>query len=199
MIILTTPRLIVRNWQETDRQLFREINADPVVMAFFPFRRTDAEADALRTKVTQAITETGLGFYCLELRETTEPIGFCGLSHPDLPEVFAEDTVEIGWRLAARFWGKGYATEAAVALLDFAFTERQLDEIVSFAVAGNDRSTAVMRRIGMRERPELEFDHPRVPDTYPQLRRHVVFTIARDEWHLRRTTAPRSARSARAR
>ena len=181
-IILTTTRLVVRSWVDTDRDLFREINADPEVMEFFPFRRTDAEADALRTTINETINRTGLGFYCLELRGTAEPIGFCGLSYPNLPGVFPEGTVEIGWRLARRFWGSGYASEAARALLDLAFTRKGFAEVVSFAVAANERSTAVMRRLGMRPAPERDFDHPRVPDSHPHLKRHVVYVIIREDF-----------------
>ena len=95
-------------------------------------------------------------------------------------------TVEIGWRLAPEFWGKGYVSEAAEALLAFGFEELGLDEVISFAVWNNERSTAVMRRIGMRAEPEGDFDHPRVPDTHTQLKRHVFYSLKRDDWAKRR-------------
>jgi RimJ/RimL family protein N-acetyltransferase len=174
-IILETDRLLVRSWLEGDRDLFREINADPKVMEFFPFRRSHAEADALLEKLNDSIKETGLGFYALELKETAEPIGFCGLSLANMPEIFPKETVEIGWRLATRFWGKGYVTEAALALLHFAFNEKSIDAVLAFAVEANRRSTSVMRRIGMRPCPQMDFDHPRVPGTHPHLKRHVVY------------------------
>lgn len=176
--ILETPRLTLRNWRDDDRDLFREINRDATVMEFFPFRRSHEEADLLLDKVRRMINETGLGFYALELKETAEPIGFCGLSLAGLAPLFAPDTVEIGWRLATRFWGKGYVTEAATALLAHGFTIFQLDEIVAFAVDGNRRSIAVMERIGMHRDPDGDFDHPRVPDSHPHLKRHVLYRIA---------------------
>ena len=174
-IILETDRLLVRSWIETDRNLFREINADAKVMEFFAFRRSHAEADALLDKVNGSIQDTGLGFYALELKATAEPIGFCGLSLANLPDIFPIETVEIGWRLATRFWGHGYVTEAARALLDFAFEEKGIAAVLAFAVAENRRSTGVMERIGMRRCPQMDFDHPRVPESHPQLRRHVVY------------------------
>jgi RimJ/RimL family protein N-acetyltransferase len=188
-IILETKRLRLRNWQEDDRNLFREINADSKVMEFFPFRRSYAEADALMAKLNGMIADTGLGFYCLELKETREPMGFCGLSLVNMPEIFPPDVVEIGWRLATRFWGNGYVTEAARALLDFAFGEKHLDAVVSFAVPDNHRSTAVMKRIGLHRAAEMDFDHPRVPDTHPHLKPHVVYAVTRDEWRQHRETA----------
>lgn len=193
MVILETPRLVLRNWLESDRDLFREINADPKVMEFFPFRRSHDEADAFLGKLNGMISDTGLGFYAVELKAKGEPIGFCGLSLANMPSVFPDQTVEIGWRLATRFWGKGYATEAAQALLDFAFREKKLDAVVSFAVAENTRSTAVMKRLGMHRVPSLDFDHPRVPDTHPHLKPHIVYAITQDEW--KRQAASRLASS----
>ena len=175
LIILETPRLRVRSWVDSDRDLFREINADPKVMEFFPFRRNHQESDALLDKLNGSIRNTGLGFYALELKNSDEPIGFCGLSHPNMPEIFPAETVEIGWRLATRFWGNGYVTEAARALMDFAFNEKAIPALLAFAVEANHRSTAVMKRIGMRPWPQMDFDHPRVPDTHPHLKRHVVY------------------------
>jgi RimJ/RimL family protein N-acetyltransferase len=185
-VIAETPRLVLGNWLQTDRDLFREINADPKVMEFFPFRRSHEEADAFLAKINGMIGEKGIGFYAVALRETGEPIGFCGLSYPNLPGIFAPDTIEIGWRLATRFWGNGYVTEAAKALLKQAFEQDARDHIVSFAVETNTRSTSVMERIGMRRRRDLDFSHPRVPDTHPHLKQHVVYTVSRDEWQAHR-------------
>lgn len=180
--IIETPRLILGTWLKTDRDLFREINADPKVMEFFPFRRSHEEADAFLGKLNGMMTDDRLGFYALAIKETGEPIGFCGLSHPNLSGIFADDAIEIGWRLATRFWGNGYIAEAATTLLAHAFARRDVDSVVSFAVEKNHRSTNVMKRIGMRRRPDRDFSHPRVPDTHPHLKRHVVYTVSRDEW-----------------
>jgi len=180
LVVLKTPRLRIRSWTDADRDLFREINADPKVMEYFAFRRSHAESDALLEKLNGSIRDTGLGFYALELSETAEPIGFCGLSLANMPEIFPAETVEIGWRLATRFWGHGYVTEAARALLDFAFIDKDIPAILAFAVADNRRSTAVMERIGMKRCPQMDFDHPRVPDTHPHLKRHVVYAALSD-------------------
>lgn len=179
-IILETERLVLRSWLERDRDLFREINADPKVMEFFPFRRNHAEADALFDRVNAMIKEDGLGFYAVELKETGEAMGFCGLAPANMPGIFPQETIEIGWRLATRFWGHGYITEAAAALISHGFGAMQLAAVVSFAVESNHRSTAVMRRISMRRCPEMDFDHPRVPDTHPHLKRHVTYAIVNE-------------------
>lgn len=178
MIYLTTERLVLRDWQEKDRDLFREINRDPKVMEFYPHRRSHAEADEMMERINRLIAEDGHCFLAVAPRDTDEAMGYCGLStlrglEPALPD----GTVEIGWRLATRFWGQGYVTEAARALLHYGFETRGLDEIVSFAVTDNHRSIAVMRRLGMREDVEGSFDHPRVPDTHPHLKRHALYRL----------------------
>jgi RimJ/RimL family protein N-acetyltransferase len=188
MIILETNRLILRHWKDGDRDLFREINRDPKVMEFFPFRRSHEEADAIMDRINRLIEETGLCFYALELKDTNEPIGFCGLSDAMLPGILPEGTIEIGWRLATRFWGNGYVTEAAMALLDYGFRIKGLDEIVSFAVENNHRSTAVMKRLGMTQDMSGSFIHPRVPDSHPHLQRHVLYRLTADGFFNRETT-----------
>jgi RimJ/RimL family protein N-acetyltransferase len=182
MIIFETDRLIVRNWREEDRDLFFEINSDERVMEFFPFRRNRAETDAVFAKMQAMIAETGLGFYAVVEKATAEPIGFVGLVRTDMEPHIPLGTVEIGWRLAARYWGKGFASEAATAALAHAFGRLGMDEIVSFAVHDNDRSTSVMKRIGLRQDIDATFDHPRVPDTHPQLKRHVLYRLTIQEW-----------------
>ncbi|TKT80109.1 GNAT family N-acetyltransferase [Aquamicrobium sp. LC103] len=186
MMRIETPRLIIRNWEERDRDLFHRINSDDRVMEFFPFRRTREEADAFMETIRAANEERGYGFAALELRETGECMGFAGLHSDSVAPARLPGAMEIGWRLAPEYWGKGYVTEAAEALLDFGFVTLDLDEIISFAVWDNDRSTSVMRRIGMAAEPESDFDHPRVPDTHPHLKRHAFYRITRDEWRMRK-------------
>jgi len=189
MIIGETGRLRIRAWKNSDRDLFFEINSDPKVMAFFPFRRSRAEADALFDRVGRGIAETGLGFFAVALKADDQPIGFCGLALTDLEPHFPNGTVEIGWRLAARYWGQGYITEAASDLLRYGFEEKGLDEVVSFAVAANTRSTAVMQRLGLHRDASRDFDHPRVPADQPALVRHVLYAISAEEWRARQAKA----------
>lgn len=185
MTPIRTERLLIRNWEDRDRDLFFRINSDEQVMAFFPFRRTRAEADAFLDRLRSSIDRNGFGFTALGNLETGACIGFAGLNRQSVVPTLPPDTVEIGWRLAAEYWGKGYVTEAAEALLAFGFRDLGLDEIVSFAVWNNDRSTAVMKRIGMRHDPAGDFDHPGVPDTHPQLKRHVLYRLSGAEWQAR--------------
>ncbi|WP_274424569.1 GNAT family N-acetyltransferase [Chelativorans sp. YIM 93263] len=185
MTLITTERLIIRNWTDADRELFHRINSDSQVMEFYPFRRDREESDRMLDRLRSGIAERGFGFSALEIRDSETCIGFAGLHEvtgvPSLPA----GTIEIGWRLVPEYWGKGYVSEAARAWLAFGFETLGLEEIVSFAVWNNTRSTAVMERIGMTAAPERDFDHPTVPDTHPHLKRHVLYRIAREEWQSR--------------
>jgi RimJ/RimL family protein N-acetyltransferase len=98
-----------------------------------------------------------------------------GLSVPSFEAHFTP-CVEIGWRLAARYWGQGFATEAARGALEFGFDILKLDEIVSFTVPANHRSRRVMEKIGMTRIPAEDFDHPMLPEDH-RLRRHVLYRI----------------------
>ena len=184
---IRTQRLILRNWEERDRDLFYRINSDDRVMEFFPFRRDRAQSDALLDRLRADISRNGYGFSAVEIAATGECIGFTGIHAAEIEPVVPPGSVEIGWRLAPEFWGKGYVTEAAEAMLQFGFETQDLREIISFAVWNNHRSTAVMERIGMTRDPTADFDHPRVADTHPDLQRHVLYRLFRDDWRKRNT------------
>ncbi|WP_404934795.1 GNAT family N-acetyltransferase [Nitratireductor sp. L15S-10] len=182
MTLLKTERLILRNWCEEDRPFFHRINSDDEIMEYFPFRRSRREADAIMERIRDGIAQNGFGFAAAVLKETGQPIGFVGLHRPSGLANLPEGTIEIGWRLAPEFWGKGYVTEAARAWLAFGFEKLGFEEIVSFAVVDNERSTAVMRRIGMHHDPNGDFDHPGVPDSHPHLKSHVLYRLRRSDW-----------------
>lgn len=182
---IETERLVLRPWEDRDRDLFFEINSDPQVMEFFPFRRTREQSDAFLDTLMRDQRER-LIFPAAELRGTGEVVGFCGLHQGHVEPVFPWGTIEVGWRLAARHWSNGYATEGALAALDHGFAELGLPEIVSFAVRDNRRSTAVMERIGLRRDAANDFDHPNIPDTHPHLKRHVCYRITAEEWAKRK-------------
>src|SRR5262249_40391262 len=89
--------------------------------------------------------------------------------------------VEVGWRLAFAYWGHGYATEAARLALDYGFGTLALTEIISYTSATNQRSRALMERLGMRRNPPDDFDHPAIAENHP-LRRHVLYRLAPDSY-----------------
>ncbi len=169
-----TERLRLRQWTPVDRDPFAALNADPRVMEFLPAPLSRAESDAMADRCQSLIEERGWGFWAVELKSTSEFIGFVGLHTPSAELPFCP-CVEVGWRLAFRHWGKGYASEAASAALRVGFDLLGLKEIVSFATVGNLRSRAVMERLGMRE--SGTFEHPRVPQG-SGLRQHCLYRLS---------------------
>jgi RimJ/RimL family protein N-acetyltransferase len=170
---LTTERLLLRAWRDTDRAPFAAMNADPRVMEHFPSTQAPAQSDAFVERIQAHFDRHGYGLWAIEPRDGSAGfVGFVGLQRVPFEAHFTP-AVEIGWRLAAEAWGKGYATEAASEALRYGLEDAGLDEVVSFTVPANERSQAVMRRIGMQHDPVDDFDHPRVER--PDLRRHVLY------------------------
>ena len=171
--MIETPRLILRQWRDTDYLPFAEMSANPEVMRYFPKVLTRAESDVYIDKLKAIIEKQGWGFWAVELKQTQQLIGLVGLH--DQPTQFSFlPCVEIGWRLDQAFWGKGYAKEAANAALDFAFNHLQLETVVSFTTLENLRSEALMKSLGMRKL--AEFQHPALAQDHP-LSWHVLYEI----------------------
>ncbi|MFJ8108811.1 GNAT family N-acetyltransferase [Streptomyces sp. NPDC096132] len=145
-----TERLWLRQWREEDLDALAEMDADPEVMRYIgdgsPSTRERTTAALARARA--AWDERGYGLFAAEEPATGELIGWVGLAVPTfLPEIMP--TVEIGWRLRRRSWGRGYATEAAREVLAFAFDEVALDHVVSICHVDNHASTRVMAKLGM--------------------------------------------------
>lgn len=176
-IELRTERLLLRRWHPEDREPFAALNADPRVVEFLPGPLSRAESDERAARFEAHFQEHGYGLWAVEVVGVVPFAGFVGLSVPRFEAPFMP-CVEIGWRLAAEHWGRGYATEGARAALAFGFERLSLTEIVSFTVPENIRSRRVMEKIGMKRLPEEDFDHPLLPEGH-RLRRHVLYRLGR--------------------
>jgi RimJ/RimL family protein N-acetyltransferase len=197
---LETGRLRLRQWRDADLAPFAALNADPEVMRHFPAPLDRSASDALARRCRDTIAERGWGLWAVEIvpgvgvgrdGDVGDPggagdvdagafIGFVGLAEPRFDAHFTP-AVEVGWRLAQRFWGRGFATEAATAALVYAFGELTLDEVVSFTTVANDRSRRVMQRLGMHRDPADDFDHPSLAVADP-IRPHVLYRLRREEF-----------------
>ncbi|HMA15550.1 MAG TPA: GNAT family N-acetyltransferase [Kiloniellaceae bacterium] len=185
---LATGRLLLRPWRDGDLAPFAALNGDPEVMAHFPKTLTPAESDAMAGRIQAALAERGFGWWAAEAPGVAPFIGFIGLSVPDFGAHFlppGHRVVEVGWRLARPFWGRGYATEGAREALRFGFEALGLAEIVAFTTTTNARSQAVMRRLGMRHDPADDFDHPKLPPGH-RLRRHLLYRLRSAQWRAAR-------------
>lgn len=166
---------MLRPWRESDRIPFRRLNADPRVMEFFPKALTADESDRGFERIQDHFRRHHFGLFAVELPGDGAFLGFAGLAVPAFKARFAP-CVEIGWRLAAEYWGRGFATEAARAVVRYAFGSLQLNELVSFTTVANLRSRRVMEKLGMTYDPGEDFDHPNIPAGHP-LRRHVLYRL----------------------
>jgi RimJ/RimL family protein N-acetyltransferase len=150
-VAFETLRLLLRAWEETDRVPFAEMNADAQVMCYFPSALAADETDAFLERIRLHFEQHRFGLWAVELKDTNEFAGYIGLAVPSFKAHFTP-CVEIGWRLAARFWNRGLATEGAAAVLSFAHDNLRLEEVVSFTAAENVASRRVMEKIGMISR-----------------------------------------------
>ena len=171
---LRTERLLLRPWCDDDVAAFAMMSDDPAIMEFLrPFPDfTACEAWAMRTRVHW--DEHGFGQWVVEVPGEAAFIGVVGLARISYEAHFTP-AVEIAWRLARAFWGRGYASEAAGTALNYGFGELGLEQIVAVTVPANQRSRRVMQRLGMARDPADDFDHPNVPEG--PLRRHVLYRM----------------------
>ena len=185
-VVLETPRLLLRSWREDDLEPFASLNADPEVyrtLGGAPLERADSDAIAAWAQEVHAAE--GIGLLAIERRRDGAFVGMCGLHHQ---ESFPGE-VEVAWRLALEYWGQGFATEAATAWLDHGFGALDLPEIISTTDHDNERSRAVMRRLGMEFRYATEMvDEGQTFDA-------VVYAVTAEQWRSPEARARRSART----
>jgi RimJ/RimL family protein N-acetyltransferase len=177
MVQLETDRLILREWQESDRKAFARINGDPMVMEYLPRVLDQKSSDRLVDRFQAHFKKYGYGLYVLERREDKAFMGFAGLNNVDFEAPFTP-AVEIAWRLDYPFWGHGYATEAAQKVIEHAFETLKLPEIVSFTVHDNARAIHVMEKQGMVRDQKGDFDYPALRKGHP-LGRFVLYRLKR--------------------
>jgi len=171
--------MILRQWSVEDFPWFAKMNACDEVMKYFPSRLSESESNELAEKLSNLLSQRGWGLWALEERSSNAFVGFTGLH--DVPkELSFGPATEIGWRLARKYWGKGYATEVAQEVLTFAFGSLSLDKVVSFTSVINQQSQSVMKRINMVN-SNSNFLHPAVPVGSP-LQEHVLYTISKERW-----------------
>lgn len=179
---LHSERLLLRRWRAEDRDPFAALNADPVVMEFFPATLSRTESDAFIDRIEDDFVTHGFGLWALELKSSGDFVGYVGLWVATFDAHFTP-AIEVGWRTAQRFWGSGLAPEAARVAITDGFDRVGLDEIVSFTSAINRKSRRVMEKVSMTHDPRDDFEHPSVPVGNP-LRPHVLYRLTPTRHHL---------------
>jgi [ribosomal protein S5]-alanine N-acetyltransferase len=147
--VFETARLVVRPWTLDDVPAAYEMYGDPEVqkgLAGQPIKDLAEQRERLQTYLDRTGQYDGIfGYWASALKETGEVIGAIMLK--PLPD---SEWVEVGWHLAQRHWGKGYATEGGRGALKYGFGTRRLDRVYAIALPWNVRSTSVMDRLGMK-------------------------------------------------
>ena len=174
---LRTERLLLRPWRDADRAPFAALNADPVVMEHFPSTLSRGESDRMVDRIEATFAAQGLRLWAVEVVDEERFIGFVGLSAPGFEAAFTP-CVEVGWRLSHAAWGHGYATEAAGALLQWAFQTLDLNRVQAEADTRNVASARVLEKLGFVREGTLREDcvvDGEVSDSW-------VFGLIRREW-----------------
>ena len=145
-IILETPRLLLRKKVVEDAPFFLKLNSDPLVTRYTgdgAFKNLE-EAENIVKYVISQYDKNGYGRWLVANKETGEPLGWCGLKYHD-------DTQEtdLGYRFMQKHWGKGYATEASLACIDYGFKVLKLNRIYGQAMKENIASINVLKKVGM--------------------------------------------------
>ena len=172
---LNTTRLRLRNWQVEDLPRWIAMNSDPVTLKYFVRTDTKEESEKSFERIRNYLELHEFGLWAAEEKESENFMGFIGLSERFIEGVSFTPCIEIGWRLDKEFWGRGYATEGALEVLKFGKEILKIDQIYSYTARINTPSINVMKKIGLSERPELDFDHPKINAGEP-IRNHVVFS-----------------------
>ncbi len=154
-IILETERLVLREFELLDAHGMFLLNSDVDVIKYTgdPHFRNLEETENLIRNYDQ-YKKYKLGRLTVLLKETREYLGWCGLK-------FLEDknAIDIGYRFHKKYWGKGYATEAASACLKYGFEILRLKKIIGRALKANTASIHVLEKIGMQyEKDEILHD-----------------------------------------
>lgn len=172
-IAVQTERLILRSWREEDVESFIRHTNTESVMRWLGGVQSDASMREMLAVFAAWDKERGFTFWAVERKADGALLGFCGLKLANTPGTRIEGMYEAGWRLREDAWGRGYAKEAAVATLRFAFDQLGAGRVVAITFPGNEPSWRLMERLGMTRRPEYDYVDPRFPD-WPT----IVYDIA---------------------
>lgn len=183
-VLLTTQRLVLRSWRPDDLPTFADLNADPEVMRYLGDALSTEQATGLADGIQERFLQRGFGMLPVERRSDGAFLGICGINYtPWYPDE------EIGWRFAREHWGQGYATESAAAWMQWAFIELGVSRLISVTDLPNERSIAVMKRLGMT------FDHEADLEDEEEHFRAVVHSTTAARWRELRDLQDRSEES----
>jgi RimJ/RimL family protein N-acetyltransferase len=151
-VILETPRLYLREMTQNDLPVLAGMLQDPIVMAAYEHDYTDQDVQDWLDKELARYKESGYGMWAVIEKKSGEMVGQCGLTIQDCGE---KDVLEVGYLFLKAHWGKGYATEAAIACKNYAFEKLGAKEVFSIIRDTNVASQNVARKNGMELREKV--------------------------------------------
>lgn len=176
---LQTAHVVLRQYEERDFDELLDLNSDPEVMKYLtngvPGTREDVIGGVERTLLYQRKYAGTLGVFTAELSQGREFMGWFHL-RPRKSDLDNTRVLELGYRLRRKFWGKGYATEVSLALVDKAFAALDAESVFAQTLASNTASRRVMEKVGMRfENEFIDADNPRLGPA-------VLYRLIREDW-----------------
>ncbi len=167
---IKTERLILREYTYNDADALAQIISDAETMKHYPKPYDESGVRRWLDWSIENYAKYGFGLWAIELRETGEFIGDCGLT---IQNIDGEQLPEIGYHINKRHWRKGFASEAARAVRDWAFMNTEYDSLYSYMTASNVASFSTAAAAGLKRIKEYS-DEKGVP--------HLVYRITREEW-----------------
>ena len=155
MNVTQTERLILRHLTKEDAEFIVELLNEPDWIKYIGdrgIRTVEAAKQYVLEGPMTMYAEHGIGLYLIELKEQAVPIGLCGLLHRD----FLKD-VDLGFAVLSKYWGRGYAYEAAKATLDYGFEDLGYRRIVGFTSLDNEKSANLLQKLGMKDEGTIKY------------------------------------------
>ena len=178
-IVLETGRLILRRAEEGDIDLFdRHLNT-PTMRRHLSGPQERHEIERYEAKSEASFAQRGFGWMAMIEKATGEFVGQCGLKLVDAEGASFAGNFEIGWMVREDRWRRGFAREAVLATLDWAFTRHHAPRIVALTSEANAPSWRFMEAIGMERRADLDFEDPDYP---PEENPTKVYAVTRAQW-----------------
>lgn len=154
-VIIETERLLLRTFTKKDATLIYQLNLDPEVIRFTldSLRNIDHAKEVLENTILPQYSLYNHGRWAVHLKPGREFIGWCGLKtrpEPHLTDDGQGNETDLGYRFIQAAWGRGYATEAAKACIQYGFEKLNIPRLVGRALPGNKASIRVLEKCGMK-------------------------------------------------
>ena len=186
-LVLETERLVLRKIDETDAALQDRILNTPTVMAHLGGVKELHEIEAKHAKAMASFAKEGFGFMMMIEKASGDLVGHCGMKRVENPLAPNIGDHEIGWLVREDRWRRGYAHEAMVGVIDWAFGPIGAPHVVALTCEANVGSWKLMEKLGMERRADLDFIDPGFPEEQNPT---IQYSLTKEQWETRKCTAP---------